>query len=179
MVLIDPALSALLVPLEDVHQHPDNPNNGDLDGLIESIRVNGFYSPIIVNADGEIIAGNHRYQAMLALGASHIPAIRVNADAEQSVRMMLVDNKITRNGWDDSAIVAQLLADLARTDGGLHGTGWSEDEMAQLAADFGNPLQFGRDSKVVLSVVCDHMDAARDLAAELIERGYEVDSPLT
>lgn len=175
-VRIEPALRHLLVPLTDVHQHPDNPNNGDLDGLIESITVNGFYQPIIINEQGEILAGNHRYQAMHALGETHIPAIRVDADREKSLRLMLVDNKITRNGWDDGAIIERLLADLAESDIGLIGTGWNEDDLAQLVASSQEPLKFGGlDSKVVMNVTCDNEDAARDLAAELIERGYEVD----
>lgn len=175
MVRIDPGLVDLLVPLEDIHQHPDNPNNGDLDALIESIQVNGFYSPIVVGERGEIIAGNHRYQAMHALGATHIPAVRVSGDAEQDVRRMLADNKITRNGWDDTAMVTELLRSLAEhSPQGIVGTGWTEDEMARMAAEDDGGLHFGNSTKVLMYVTCADMDSARNLAAELIERGFEV-----
>jgi ParB-like chromosome segregation protein Spo0J len=179
MVRIDPALEHLLVPLDAIHQHPDNPNNGDLDSLTESIRVNGFYSPIIVNEAGQIIAGNHRYQAMIGLGATHIPAVCVDADSEATIRMMLADNKITRNGWDDGAIVAALLKDLAETDIGIIGTGWNEDDLARMAAEADTPLHFGNEEGVVMQVICADTDSAADLAAELIERGFEVHSALT
>lgn len=178
-VRIRSGLTDLLVPIDSVRQMDCNPNNGDLDSLTESIRVNGFYSPIIVNESGQIIAGNHRYQAMIGLGATHIPALRVDADAEASVRMMLADNKITRNGWDDGAIVAALLKDLAETDIGIIGTGWNEDDLARMAAEADTPLHFGNEEGVVMQVICADRDSAADLAAELIERGFEVHSAVT
>src|SRR6478752_10186842 len=64
------------VLVDEVSQHPDNANNGDLEALKESIQVNGFFSPIIVQAStGYIIAGNHRWQVANELGMVTIPAI--------------------------------------------------------------------------------------------------------
>jgi hypothetical protein len=175
-VRIERALEPLLVPLDSVRQHEDNPNNGDLDAIIESIRVNGFYQPIIVNEAGQIIAGNHRWQAMHALGATHIPAITVSGDREADVRRMLADNKITRNGWDDDAKVLGLMKELLDGDSqvGLGGSGWVEEEMLRIVNEQATPLSFGSSTRVTISVTCREIDSARDLAAELIERGYDV-----
>ena len=177
MVRIEPSLQHLLVDIDSLHQHPDNPNNGDLDGLIESIRVNGFYSPIVVDAHGEVIAGNHRYQAMISLGEPQIPAIRLNVDREQALRILLVDNKITRDGSDDTGLLMQLLEELQNTELGLIGTGWDVDEAALLALEGSEGLDFGSErEQVELRVVCETREDAVELAAELADRGYQVTS---
>ena len=76
--------------LEEIEQHPDNANNGDLSALKESIETNGFFSPIIVQATtGYIIAGNHRYQFASELGMVTIPAIFLDVDEEQAKRALI------------------------------------------------------------------------------------------
>jgi ParB-like chromosome segregation protein Spo0J len=118
----------LLVPIEAVQQHGQNPNNGDLDALIESIQVNGFVTAVTADArTGNIIAGNHRYQALHALGATEIPVIWVDhMDEGGAVRYMVADNRTGKLAVIDESAVAALLTDLNSTDLGLAGTGYDE-----------------------------------------------------
>lgn len=134
-------ITELLV--SEVSQHPDNANNGDLEALKESIEVNGFFSPIIVQAStGYIIAGNHRWQVANELGMVTIPAIVLDVDDEKAKRMMLADNRITRLGRDDPAMLASVLEELSESDLGLMGTGFSHNELQTLLDQLDKPLEF-------------------------------------
>ena len=42
-------LTALAVPIDDVHPYEHNPRRGDLAALTESLEVNGQYRPIVAN----------------------------------------------------------------------------------------------------------------------------------
>ena len=127
----------LLVPMDQVQQHPQNPNNGDLDALIESIQVNGFTTAVTADAKtGYIIAGNHRYQALHALGATEIPVIWVDhMDASGAVRFMVADNRTGKLAVLDDAALAALLTDLSDTDMGLAGTGYDDASYQRLLLD--------------------------------------------
>ena len=66
----------LMVPIDKVHQHPENDNNGDVDEIVNSMLVTGVYRPIYASrATGNIVAGNHTYLAMLDLGAKFVPVV--------------------------------------------------------------------------------------------------------
>lgn len=126
-------LKDLMVPITRVQQHPDNANNGDLDSIIESIKINGYNSPIIVErATGYIVAGNHRYQALHALGATQVPVIWTDMTREQALRYMVADNRTGQKAVTDDALMIEILNQLQETDTGLFGTGYTEDELTNL-----------------------------------------------
>lgn len=131
------------VMVDDLAQFPGNANNGDLEALRESIEVNGFFSPVIVQAStGYIIAGNHRWMVAQELGMVTIPAIFIDVDDEQAKRMNVADNRIARLGKDDPALLAELLSDLSETDYGLMGTGFSHSELQTMLDALDKPLEF-------------------------------------
>lgn len=137
------SLTPLMVPIDQVRQMPENANNGDIDAIQESIQVNGFTAPVIAQAStGFIIAGNHRYQAVIGLGATEIPVIWVDMDDEQALRYMIADNRTARLGQDDLSILENLLGRLEITDIGLHGTGFNEDDLTVLRAAIEGPLEY-------------------------------------
>ncbi|WP_433225815.1 ParB N-terminal domain-containing protein [Microtetraspora malaysiensis] len=52
------------VAISSLKNHPDNPRRGDLDVIAESLRENGQFAPLVVQASTSyILAGNHRYPA--------------------------------------------------------------------------------------------------------------------
>jgi DNA modification methylase len=124
----------LLVPIDSVHQHESNPNNGDLDALIESIQINGFVTAVTADArTGNIIAGNHRYQALHALGATEIPVIWVDhMDSTNAVRYMIADNRTGKLAVMDESALGALLTDLNATELGLAGSGYDEQSYQNL-----------------------------------------------
>lgn len=171
-----------LVPIDQVRQHPDNPNNGDVEALIESIQVNGFYTTIAVDrATGYILAGNHRYQALCALNATHIPVVWLDKDRSGSVRVLVGDNKTGKLAVVDAGQQIELLRELAETPMGLAGSGFNQDSFLQLLQDYANqgnqiPTADGFGHGVapsgIYQVVVDFRDEdQRDvLFAELAER---------
>lgn len=119
-------LEKLLVPIDSIQQHHANPNNGDVGEIIESIEINGFNTVITVDAlTNEIIAGNHRWQALHALGATECPVIFVERrDDKGDVRYLMADNLIGKKAVIDDMAAASLLMDLRdNTALGLAGSG--------------------------------------------------------
>lgn len=177
-------VQALLVPIDSVHQHASNPNNADLDALIESIQVNGFVTAVTADAKtGNIIAGNHRYQALHALGATEIPVIWVDhMDATGAVRYMVADNRTGKLAVIDESALAALLTDLNDTDLALAGTGYDPDSYDRLLYAIAQEPEIptepgfgtGHAPLGLFQVVVDFEDenARDDLFAELADR-YE------
>lgn len=57
------------VPIGDVHPYEDNPRHNDeaVEAVANSIREFGWKQPIVVDADGTIIAGYTRWKAAKSL----------------------------------------------------------------------------------------------------------------
>ncbi len=55
-----------LRPLADVHPYPGNPrlNDDAVDAVAESIRRFGFRQPIVVDAEGVVVAGHTRLRLL-------------------------------------------------------------------------------------------------------------------
>lgn len=120
-------------PLSELRQHPENANNGDLRAIRESVEKNGYYQPIIVQkSTGYIVSGNHRYQVAVELDAVWIPAIILDLTDEEAKRIMVADNRTARLGRDDPAQLLNLLDQLADTDLGLIGTGYTLENLETL-----------------------------------------------
>ena len=60
------------VAWDSLHQHPDNPRNGDVDAIVESVRVSGVYRPIVIAEDNTILAGHHLWMALGQLGREQV-----------------------------------------------------------------------------------------------------------
>lgn len=119
------------VPADAITQHPRNPNNGDVEEIIHSIRANGCYRPIHVSREtGHILAGHHLYTALLSLGEERVPVNYVNdLTPDDELRIVLVDNHSATLGWVDDGLVLDILNDI-----GTDGTSYTEDEMLEMKA---------------------------------------------
>lgn len=129
------------VDVDQLSQHPDNANSGDVQAIVDSIKVNGFYSPIVAQRKThQIIAGNHRYLAALRLGMKQVPVVWVEVSDVEAKRIMVADNRTTRLGHDDEALMADLLEELYESNDGLFGTGYTLDDYNELVELGGAPL---------------------------------------
>lgn len=134
----------LMVPIDSIQQHPDNYNNGDLDAIIESITVNGFMSPLIVQkSTGYILAGNHRWQALHAMGATEVPAVMADVSNDRATRYLLADNRTASLAVVDEAAQFALLRELAESEDGLIGTGFDQGAYERMLMDLANPDPIG------------------------------------
>lgn len=121
-----------MTSIEEVRPHPGNPRNGDVDAIMESITVNGFIAPVIAQSStGHIVAGNHRYYALLELGAEQIPVIWLDVDDLAARRYLLADNRTSDLGNYDNAILVEILESIAAEDS-LLGTGYRDYDLEVL-----------------------------------------------
>lgn len=136
----------MLVDIETVKQADRNPNMGDVEAIAESIVLNGFAVPVVARRDTrELIAGNHRYAALLSLGATSIPVIWVDMNDEQAARFLLADNRTSRLGRSDLALLSEVLDELNTSRHGLLGTGYTSEDLTRFHELVENPLTFGPD----------------------------------
>lgn len=78
--------------------------------ILESLKKFGFLNPIIVDENGEIIAGHGRYEAAKLAGLTTVPVIRVSHLTPAEVRAYrLLDNKLAENSkWDEKQLAIEL-----------------------------------------------------------------------
>lgn len=134
MVNFHDSLTDLLIPIEMVSQHPNNPRNGDVEAIAESIEINGFVAPVIAQkSTGHILAGNHRYQALYMLQSQVIPVIWVDIDDTAAKRYLLADNRTSDLGIYDNSALVEILAELDVEDS-LLGSGYTKMDLEQLQA---------------------------------------------
>lgn len=135
-------LKHLLVPIDTLLPHPDNPREHDEDVIRESLILNGQYGPVVVQrSTNRILAGNGTYAAAMSLGWTHLAAVFLDVDDEQALRVLLADNRINEAGGNDPE---QLLALLKQLDGEFGGSGYVTTDFAEmLRLVEGNDLTLG------------------------------------
>lgn len=116
------------IPLASLTPYPGNPRIGDVDLIAGSIRANGFYGALIVQASTRfVLVGNHRLLGAVAEGLDALPGLIVDCDDDDARRINLVDNRSTDLASYDVAVLARLLGGLRNVPGGLAGTGYDPD----------------------------------------------------
>lgn len=134
-VVFHDGLRDLLVDIDSVHPSADNYNNGDVDEIMESIRLNGMYRPVYVHRDtGDILAGNHTWMACKELNAQQIPVVLLDGDRTTALRIMVGDNGIPRLAKPDDAQLLSLLQEINQAEGSIAGTGYTENDVEMLKA---------------------------------------------
>jgi DNA modification methylase len=104
--------------------------------IMGSIKEFGFTNPVLIDADGVIIAGHGRTMAAQRLGMKEVPCLRLShlTDAQKRA-YVIADNKLALNaGWDDEALANELRG-LRDEDFDLSLTGFDDDELSALLAD--------------------------------------------
>ena len=78
--------------------------------IAESIKEFGFTTPVLIDADGEIIAGHGRVKAAALLGYEKVPTILLDHMTEAQRRAYVIaDNKLAENaGWDEELLAVEL-----------------------------------------------------------------------
>lgn len=78
--------------------------------IAASIRAFGFNNPILIDRDGEIIAGHGRVTAAKMLGLDTVPCVRLEHLTEAQKRAyILADNKLAEKaGWDREILAIEL-----------------------------------------------------------------------
>lgn len=131
--MIAPDLTSLAVPLDSLRQLPGNPRRGDVDAVAASLARFGQRKPIVVDAEGVIIAGNHTWAAAKQLGWDEIAMVRVEDDRATAQAFALADNRTAELGGYDEAALLDLIRSVADVDASLLAdTGWDEASVQDL-----------------------------------------------
>ena len=119
-------LELAFIDVDQLKPHPLNANSTDTAPIVESIHMNGFVQPLLVQTStGYIIDGWHRYTAAIELGAQFMPCLLYNCDDATARRLLVAMNRTARLGTDDPGMLRELMETIREDDARLLGTGWS------------------------------------------------------
>jgi DNA modification methylase len=104
--------------------------------IAASIVEFGWTNPVLVSADGVIIAGHARVLAARKLGLTEVPVIVLDHLSEAQRRALVIaDNKLALNaGWDEE-LLRGLLSELREDEFNLDVLGFSDEELNALLAE--------------------------------------------
>lgn len=94
--------SLVMLPVDRLHPHPDNPRKalGDLTELAESIKANGIFQNLTVVPDDPtssyttftVIIGHRRLAAAKLAGLTSVPCVITEMSPDEQVATMLAEN---------------------------------------------------------------------------------------
>lgn len=148
-----------------------------------SIREFGFTNPVLIDADGGIIAGHGRVTAARKLGMQEVPCIRLGHLNETQKRAYIIaDNKLALNaGWDEAMLALELSA-LQIEDFDLSLTGFSGAELNGVLGDTGlnedqgvgdKDTAFNYEQKFSIIVMCESESHQASVYDKLVSDGYQ------
>lgn len=123
--------------LDEIRPYEKNPRNNDdaVQYVANSIREFGFKVPLVIDADGTIVAGHTRYKAAQELGLETVPCIIADDLTEQQIKAFrIADNKTADKAtWDDDLLGEELNDILADFD--MKEFGFGDFELTMLTED--------------------------------------------
>lgn len=119
------------VEIQSLKLHPDNPREGDVDLIAESLDENGQYTPIVVQeSTRNILRGNHTWLAAKSLGWKYIHTVFVDVDDDEALKILLADNKTGQAGGFNEELLGRILSSVSS----YRGTGYDKEEAEEVIA---------------------------------------------
>ncbi len=113
-------------PAHNIRRHSEK----QLTEYIRSIEMFGQVKPLVVAEDGEIIAGNGLYEALLRMGWETCDCyVMAGLTDIQKKKLMMADNKVYELGFTDVNAIEELVKEL---DGDVDVPGWDSDLLEML-----------------------------------------------
>lgn len=98
--------------LEEIKPYPNNPRRNDkaVQYVMNSIKEFGFNVPLIIDAEGVIIAGHTRYEACKRLGIKEVQCIVADDLTEDQTKAFRIADNATHemSKWDYGLLVGEL-----------------------------------------------------------------------
>jgi len=121
-----------IVPVSALTFHPDNPRKGNVKMIGESLTENQQFLPLVVQrSTNYVLSGNHTLKASIELGWSEIGVVYVDVDDKKALKIMLAANRTSDAATYDEDLQRAVLEAL---EGDLAGTGYTEDDLADIIA---------------------------------------------
>lgn len=84
-------------------------NERTVEALKQSIQSYGFNQPIVLDKDNVIITGHARYKALMQLGWTEAPCVKLDLPEEKAKEYRIADNKTHEmTMWDNEQLVVEL-----------------------------------------------------------------------
>ncbi len=106
------------------------PGDKEYEKIKNSISEFGYVDPVIVNKDMTVIGGHQRITVLKDLGFTEIDCVVIDIDKTREKALNIALNKIT--GEWDKELLADLIADLQKSDFDVNFTGFDPPEIDQL-----------------------------------------------
>ena len=107
------ALHIRYVPPADLRPHPRNARNHSerqIEQIAASIRSFGFNAPVLVDKEGQILAGHGRVKAARKLNLEQVPCVAIgHLSPAQRRAFMLADNRLGElSKWNEEVLALEL-----------------------------------------------------------------------
>jgi DNA modification methylase len=150
---VKPDLQIQRWPLDRLIPYARNPRTHTEEQVAQiaaSIAEFGFVNPVLVGADGVIIAGHARVMAARKLGLSEVPVIVLDHLSQAQRRALVIaDNRLAQNaGWDEEMLRVELEA-LREDDFSLDLLGFEDAEIEALLAESDEAITGNTDDDAV------------------------------
>lgn len=126
------------VAIGELKPHPKNPRvhpESAIRKLERSIQEFGWTNPILVSADGYILAGHARLKAAQRAGLEEVPVIRLPLEGAEAEAYLIADNKLQEEtAWDMDSL-RDLLREISDSEIDPTTTGFEKSELAMLLAE--------------------------------------------
>lgn len=125
-------------PIHELTPHDKNPrthSKRQIEQIAKSIKRFGFVNPVLLDKDGNILAGHGRIEAAKSLGLTSVPTLDIGAMSDAERRAYIVaDNRLAElAGWDSELLGLELEAILeAMPDFDIGAIGFDDGELDAL-----------------------------------------------
>ncbi len=121
MKIVQKKLSELHKTEKNIRKHSQK----QIEEYARSLQMFGQIRPLVATEDGEILAGNGMYDALLSMGKTSCDVLIVSGLSDvQKKKLMLADNKIYDLGLNDANVFQEIVREL---DGDFDVPGWDAD----------------------------------------------------
>lgn len=128
-------LAELHEPPKNIRRHTEK----QLKEYVRSIEMFGQIKPLLIDEEGEILAGNGLYQALLRAGKETADCYIIKGlDENGKKKLMLADNRIFELGMTDTSIFEDIIKEL---DGDIDVPGWDEDLLETINASMERTME--------------------------------------
>ena len=143
-----PGLEALLRPVSDLTLDPNNArahSDRNLEAIADSLRQFGQQKPIVVAADGTVLAGNGTLAAARHLGWPEIAAVTTNLGGADARGYAIADNRTAELAEWDMVRLAEELGALSPDMQAI--AGFDEKEIARVVSEAEKAIRAMQDAQ--------------------------------
>ncbi|HHU83390.1 MAG TPA: site-specific DNA-methyltransferase, partial [Firmicutes bacterium] len=119
--------------------------DGAIDKLVRSIKEYGWTNPVLVSADGYVLAGHARLKAAEKAGIEEVPVIYLPLEGAKADAYLIADNRLQdETDWDYEKL-EDLLQELDAGEFDLELTGFDMEEIEDLMTQLHMPEEIVED----------------------------------